>query len=145
MIVLTVVTLGFYYPIWFLRRRRGLNSLNSPRKLGTWPFALFLGMFVIQFIVAFVSAPARPEETIGAGWVALLDLVHLAVGILMLVECFFIKDILEDHLTGPEASAPSPLFGSEVKLSGLMTFFFTIFYLQHVINRDILTRQPQNV
>ena len=147
MIILTIVTFGFYYPIWFLRRRRALNSLNSPRKLATWPFVLFLGMFLIQVIVAFVSAPASPEEAIGAGWGALLDLAQLAVGILLLVQCFFIKDILEDHLTGPDANTPGSLLGSgsEVKLSGLLTFFSTIFYLQHVINRDILTRQPTSV
>ena len=33
MIVFTILTLGFYLPIWFLRRREGLNQLDSPRKL----------------------------------------------------------------------------------------------------------------
>jgi hypothetical protein len=31
------------------------------------------------------------------------------------------------------------LFASErVTLSGILTFFFSIFYLQHIINRDIV-------
>jgi len=54
----------------------------------------------------------------------------------MLFQCFRIKDILEDHIAGPEEQTPSPLLAPPVRLSGLMTFFFQIFYLQHIINRD---------
>jgi hypothetical protein len=32
-----------------------------------------------------------------------------------------------------------------VKLSGVMTFFFQIFYLQYVINRDIAGSKPSAV
>src|SRR3954469_22455525 len=35
-VLLSFVTLGLYVPIWFLRRRRGLNSLDSPRKLSVF-------------------------------------------------------------------------------------------------------------
>jgi uncharacterized protein DUF4234 len=143
MIILTVVTLGFYYPIWFLRRRRGLNSLNSPRKLARWPFVLFITFFVIQFSVGLITGSGRPEDAIGATAALLLDLLQLAMGILIVVQCFFIKDILEEHLMGPEVSAPSSVFSNEAKLSGAMTFVFTIFFLQHVINREVL--QPPSV
>ena len=34
MIVFTFLTLGIYYMAWFLRRRPGLNRLNSPMTLG---------------------------------------------------------------------------------------------------------------
>jgi len=30
------------------------------------------------------------------------------------------------------------MFSSQKQLSGLMTFLFTVFYLQHVINRDVV-------
>src|SRR5262245_31967789 len=33
MFLLIIVTLGIYYPVWFFRRRPGLNRLDSPRKL----------------------------------------------------------------------------------------------------------------
>src|SRR6266566_1911660 len=83
MIVLTVVTFGLYYPIWFLRRRAALNRLDSPRKLPRWPFLLFLAFFVLQFIVSIASGSAPPEQTIGSGAALLLSLAQLAVGILM--------------------------------------------------------------
>jgi hypothetical protein len=145
MIVLAVVTFGLYYPIWFLRRRAALNGLDSPRKLQRWPFLVFLAFFAIKFIVSIASGSARPEQTIGAGASLLLTLIQLAVGIVMLVQCFFIKDILEDHLAGPEDTISSSILSDTVKLSALMTFFFQIFYLQHVINRYIASSQPKPV
>jgi len=143
MIILTVVTIGFYYPIWFLRRRRGLNSLNSPRKLAIWPLILLLAVFVIEFSVGLISGPRPPEEIIGTTAALFLDVLQLAVGILIVVQCFFIKDILEDHLLGPEESAPRTIFADQAKLSGVMTLIFTIFYLQHGINRVV--QQPARV
>ena len=145
MIVLTFVTLGLYYPIWFLRRRGALNRLDSPRKLRLWPFVIFIALFVLQFIVRLVSAPGRPERIIGEGPALLLSLARLAVGILMVVQCFFIKNILEDHLLGPEGTNSSSILVHSVKLSGLMTFFFTTFYLQYVINRDVVSSQQPAV
>ena len=141
MIVLTIVTFGLYYPIWFLRRRTALNRLDSPRKLQRWAFLIAFAFFGLQFIVGLVSDPGRPEQTIGEAGALLLSIAQLAVAILMVVQCFFIKDILEDHLAGPEDSVRNPLFVERVKLSGVMTFFFQIFYLQYAINRYIVDSQ----
>ena len=41
MIVLMILTFGLYLSIWFLRRRKALNQLDSPRKLAWWPFLAF--------------------------------------------------------------------------------------------------------
>jgi Domain of unknown function (DUF4234) len=138
MIVLTLVTFGFYYPAWFLRRRRALNELDSPQKLAAWPFLLLLLVFAVRLAVIVLATPARPEALIGAGPAMLLDLVQLAVGILVLIQCFRIKDILEDHLADPEGALTGSVLSSQAQLSGIMTFLFTIFYLQHIINRDIV-------
>jgi hypothetical protein len=138
MILLIIVTLGIYYPVWFLRRRTALNRLDSPRKLTLWPFLVCLAFFVMQFILGFATGAAPLEETIGSGGSLLLSVIQLGVGVLMLVQCFGIKDILEDHLAGPGDQVSSALLSGRVELSGVMTFLFTIFYLQHVINRDIV-------
>src|SRR5207249_6887538 len=145
MIVLAIVTLGLYYPIWFLRRRDALNRLDSPRKLQRWPFLIFIAFFVLQFMVGLASGSAPRERTIGAEASLLLSLLQLAVEILMVVQCFFTKDILEDHLAGPEDNTSSSIFVDRVKLSALMTFFFQILYLQHIINRHIAVSQPKAV
>jgi len=135
MIVLTLLTFGVYYPIWFLRRRSGLNRLNSPRKLQLWPFVIVVLWFACQFIAGIVAG--LNGQPIGGSLALVFNIVQLAVGILLLVQSFFTKDILEDHLSGPGDDIPNPLFAETVKLSGVMTFFFQIFYLQYVINRHI--------
>jgi len=137
MIVLSIVTFGVYYPIWFFRRRSALNRLSSPRKLRLWPLVVCCAVMFVDWVLAFASAPGSPAQLIGPGASIVLGLVRLAVGILMLVQCFIIKDILEDHLAGPD-DASHLMFEGRVKLSGLMTFFFSIFYLQHVINRYVV-------
>ena len=137
-ILFTLFSFGLYYAIWFLRRRAGLNRLDSPRKLRRWPFVLFIAFFVSQFILGLACAPRPVGEVIGPGGSLLLTLVQVAVGVLMLVQCFFTKDILEDHLAGPEDGSPRPLFVERVTLSGVMTFLFQIYYLQYAINRYIV-------
>lgn len=145
MILLMFVTLGFYYPLWFLRRRRTLNALDSPRKLPSWPFFLLLALFIAEALAGFVAGAIAPgrrlEDVIGPGPTFALLLARLAIGLLVLIQCFRIKDILEDHLAGPEGSQAGMMLSTQIQLSGLMTFLFTIFYLQHVINRDVIPMQ----
>jgi len=144
MIVISIATFGLYFPIWFLRRRAALNRLDSPRKLQRWPLVIVIAWFVFQLIVG-VAAGSGLEQMAGAGGAILFNVVQLAVGILMVIQSFFTKDILEDHLAGPGDRVPNPMFVDTVKLSGLMTFLFQIFYLQYVINRYIAGSQPRAV
>jgi len=135
MIVFTIISFGLYYPIWWFRRRQGLNRLNSPKKLAAWPLLLLVAVFVIQIGLAFAAGDTPLEEFIGAGPMLLVLLFRLGVGILMLVQTFRIKDMIEDHAT-PESDS-GPMFVEQVQLSGVMTFFFSIFYLQWAINRYV--------
>jgi nitrate reductase NapE component len=134
MIALSIVTFGLYPAFWFLRRRAALNELDSPRKLQAWPFFVFLAFVVLRIVATAAAGPVprgevSPIET-------LFGFGQLAVGILMIVQCFYTKTILEDHLSGSGDSG----FGADtsVSLSGVFTVFFSIFYLQHVINTRLV-------
>jgi hypothetical protein len=139
MIILAFATFGVYYPLWYLRRRSGLNRLDSPRKLALWPFVLFSASFVLAFGVAVIRG-SLGDEALGAGLVLPVQLFQLAVAILMILQSFKIRDIIQDHATPADTSGP---FVQHVQLSGLMTFFFSIFYLQWAINRYVV--QPQEL
>jgi len=141
MIIFTIVTFGVYYVIWFFRRRKALNALNSPRKVALWPLLLSSANLVIAAVLGFVSGGRRAEEVIGAMPVALYNLVQLALALVMVWQCFVVKDIIEDHLSAPDDGALPSIFVERVQLSGLATFFFSIFYLQSVINRDLARLQ----
>lgn len=139
MILLSIVTLGLYYSIWFLRRRTALNRLDSPRKLRQWPFVVAIVWFVFQFLLGVANGIAGPgNEITGEGLAPTFLVIRLGVGILMLIQCFFTKDIIEDHLAGPADGSATPMFTETVQLSGVLTFIFQIYYLQYAINRHLL-------
>jgi hypothetical protein len=140
MIVLTIVSFGFYYPIWFLRRRIALNQLDSPRKIQRWPFVLFLSVSVIGLLLAvlFPSRAGAPPGATLAPIRVVFGLARYALALVLVVQCFFVKDILEDHLAGPGDEVMRSVLARDATLSGLLTFFFTIYYLQHVINVRII-------
>ena len=136
MILFVVVTVGIYYLIWWLRRRPALNRLNSPRKLPAWPLVLLIFLWLLNLAGGVMDGlePGRPVQ--GQVW---LSLFQIAVGISMIVYCFWTKEIIEDHARPDPGSGPS--FGTDVKLSGVMTFFFSIFYLQWAINKYVIDGQ----
>lgn len=136
MVVLTIVTLWLYVPIWYIRRRKALNQLDSPRKLDAWPFLLFLAFWIFSFLVGMIEG-ASPHSN-HQGLDLFVGLTRLAIGILIIVQSFRVKDILEDHLAGPGDQVRRGFGEQEVKLSALLTFFFSIFYLQYTINHRIL-------
>ena len=93
--------------------------------------------FVLEFITAFMAefspnhANARELAMFATG-------LRMITSIVMIVQCFVVRSILEDHLAGPDDAVSYPSVVERVKLSGLMTFFFHIFYLQWAINRYIV-------
>lgn len=150
MILLMVVSLGLYAPIWFLRRRDALNHLDSPRKLAAWPQVVFIAVLVmyaaVELTVVLLESAVISTETAVAvlSVVPFLALVRFGAAILMLLQCFKTKDILEDHLAGPADGARQAMFAEErVKLSGVLTFILQILYLQHIINRHHAAFQSQ--
>ena len=135
MVVFMIITFGLYYLVWWFRRRPGLNRLNSPKKLPLWPLLLVTALFTIQWFLGVFAGTTPVEQVIGAGGALLITLFQFVVGIVMIIQSFRVKDMIEDHATPDNESGP--MFVEQVKLSGLMTFFFSIFYLQWAINRYV--------
>ena len=136
MILFMIITFGLYYLIWWFRRRPGLNRLNSDNKLALWPL-LFTALFVTQMGLGVAAGINQGDPVIGEDGQLVVAIFQLGVGLLMLFQAFKVKEMIEDHAT-PEAQS-GPMFAEHVRLSGLMTFFFTVFYLQWAINRYVVT------
>ncbi len=121
-VLLSMLTGGVYTGIWYLRRRKGLNSLDSASKLGvTGPVILLI------LTTAYLMLP--PAST--AKMIALL-----AVGVTNLAMAFTVRWMIVDHLRGlitavlPQSSA----LQAQYNPSSVLTFFLNIFYLQYKIN-----------
>ena len=136
MLLLTVVTGGFYYPFWFLLRQHDINSLNAKEKLQSFPFVVAIALlaFSVGFSVWASNVEAAAEMYEGAA-----RLADLAAYILLLVQSFKVRRIFEAHLHADlgQLSDTPHLRHSQSSLSGVAVFFLQIFYLQYVINRRL--------
>ena len=144
MIVLTIASLGFYLPVWFLRRRAAFNALDSPRKLPAWPFLVWITNLVIVVVVAIAAGDGPPAAVVGQAGELVLELGNWAVVIVAVLQAFRVREILEDHLAGPEYAQSNSIASGAVTLSGLATFFLGAFYLQHAINAYVLPLSSQD-
>ena len=121
-VLLSLLTGGLYTGIWYLRRRKSLNSLDSASKLGVTGPAILLIL-----TTAYLMLPAAST----AGTITLL-----AVGVTNLAMAFTVRWMLVDHLRGvitavlPQSSA----LQAQYNPSSVLTFFLNIFYLQYKIN-----------
>ena len=129
MILFFVLTLGFYVPAWFLRRRRGLAQLRSPKTLDAWPFVVIIVFMLINWALLLATAGRSGD----VGYV-----FGTGISLLAVWQGFRVKDIIEDHIADPEGPSVG-ILSEGTRLSGLMTFFLGIFYLQHVLNARVLS------
>lgn len=125
-VVYTIITYGIFIPFWLLHQRRFLGKLEGENVnqglLVTAAFLYSLGV-IIGLGAEFSSNPARIEEI-----KPLVSLLNIVSWIIILVQCFRMKAIFERNYAED--------------LSGVATFFLTIFYLQYRMNR-IVSRNAQ--
>ena len=113
LILLSIVTLGVYPIVWYLRRAPFLDSLDADRKVGALPW-FALTSLVVLFGVAVAQAPQ-----------GVVRIAQLVSGITNLVLAFRVAHILRSDFART---------GRIVGISGAGVFFFGCLYLQHVMN-----------
>jgi len=121
-ILLAFVTLGLYFPYWFLSRRKALNHLapeDDDVNLVTFSLA---GLYAIGFGAGlYQGLILETGDALSPSFYTMMRWINYASRILTIVAGFRVKMILEGHY--PE------------RLSAVGTFFLSIFYLQYRINR----------
>jgi hypothetical protein len=129
LVVLTAVTGGVYTAYWFLKRLDAINSLHSEHKVGQGIFGFIIaGCIVNAAIVLYLAfAGVGLEEGFALRLLNTSNLLGFAVNIAVLVQTFKVRKILLDHY--------AVHLGRKVDFSWILTFFFSIFYLQFKINR----------
>ena len=139
-ILLQMVTCGLYQYVWFLTRRRSINSLPSREKLGSGVFIVCIGwwaMFLGGYILAVALSAAASESPHDSDIQSLSEFVSVTVGLLgicgwvilvsLIVQSFKVRRILRDYFNG--------YLNQNIYWSGPMVFFFGYLYLQYKINR----------
>ena len=145
LLLLTIVTFGIYNYIWFIINSNKLNNLKTKSKLNKkialvslviYIMIIILGILLLIIINSSKDSNSAltnvtkisdiPIQFIVVFITALALIVILAVLILFLA--FKTKRILNETLENK---------GENVKLSGLFTLIYNLFYLQYEINRII--------
>ncbi len=117
-LLLIVVTAGIYIPIWFLKRRRALNSLDAPEKLEKGVFIFVIIAFSTSLLLdLFVLEEGNPAGR----------LINLIGTIAIVFQCFAVRRILDCQFNA--------VLEQDIYFSGILTFFLGILYLQYMINR----------
>ena len=136
MILLALVTLGVYNAVWFFRTRRGFNKLGPYSEVPLAGCVALLILTLANDAIDFLRGFSGDRETLEVPKL----LVLLGVAIVLLTLSFRIKGILETYLSRPANNDDPPLGISRIRseLSGVLTFFLSIFYLQYIVNKRVL-------
>jgi hypothetical protein len=140
LILLCMITFGIYPYIWYIKRAKELDNLQTKSK-SKKSFAIFsLVLFILIYLgliglsIYSTSSSIQPASSISdIPLVFLIILITLGcliliLGISILVLSFNYRKILNEVLENK---------GINVKVSALFTLFFHFLYLQYEINRII--------
>lgn len=138
--VLSSLSLGLYYPIWFWRRREALNHLRSSTKLDSRVLVLTFVLLALSVLLGLIAIPMQGPAvvrarvlTVGKSVEIASQLLCLLVLVTLWVQCFRVRRILLDHL--------NLHLGLGVAVSCFYTFVLQVLYLQRRIN-TILEGDP---
>ena len=121
LILFSIITLGIYIPIWFLVKREAINSLASTEKLGSGAPIFVLLVYVTDAMLIFV--PLGVTEV----YLDIISNLITVIGVsIVVILSFKVRHIFDEHFNLKQQR--------NIKLSGVATFFFTIYYLQYKIN-----------
>lgn len=130
MVILTIVTAGIYWPIWFMNRRKAINGMQAKEKLASGVFVFAIVLFVISLFVA-VSAGVLErlggELWLAKGLNAISGVMHAIAAAVVLVQSFKVRRIFHEHF--------NVHLQQGIAFSRVATFFFILYYLQYKINR----------
>jgi NADH:ubiquinone oxidoreductase subunit 5 (subunit L)/multisubunit Na+/H+ antiporter MnhA subunit len=148
LLLLGIITLGISQYIWFVKRVKELNNLQTKTKTKkTVPIislifiitiaitAITLGVFMYMQWEDFDAAlkiEDIPQEILITSTIIIS--LSTILGILTLMMSFKYRKILNEALVNK---------GTKTKLSGLYTFLFHFLYLQYEINRIIKDNETQ--
>jgi hypothetical protein len=134
-LLIGVFTCGIFSFVWMFIQASWMRKVKPDSKA----LAYYIGAIVVYLIsigaqVGLVMAGRNGTPT--GAFTAVYALCALAYLVLFLVAVFTMRSDMEEHFNGPEPIGLS--------LSGVMTFFFNIFYFQYHFSRiNELKRQAR--
>lgn len=145
LVLLSIITLGIYPTIWYIKRQNELNNLNTSVTTKKFFTAIPLLMIIITIFLILIGFLAG-STTWRNNSVKNLPLSYV-VWFFLVIALMFIY-ILFYFILVPfkfRRILNKALYNKQVdyRLSGFFTFIFNVFYLQYEINRIIDDREEE--
>jgi hypothetical protein len=119
-LLLNLVTCSLFMMVWMFIQANWTKKVD-PENKSMWLFAVYIGSVFAAVALGFASGATGNESLDALG-----GLFNLGGSICAIVGFFMIKSSLETYFAGP------PM---HLQLSGVLTFFFNIFYIQYHFTR----------
>ena len=134
-ILLTIVTCGLFSFIWLIVEGLWIKKVKPDSKSFTY-LMITMGVLALVIVLAFaqvgaIGSTGRPD----AGLRGIAALLNLGYIVMRLVTVFSMRSEIEDHFNTAEPIGLS--------LSGVMTFFFAVYYFQYHFTRINEMKQQQ--
>jgi hypothetical protein len=126
-LLIGIFTCGIFFIVWFFVEAAWVRKVDPQSKAMLYyivAIVLDIANIPLQIILKTAAFNGTGNAAISS---ILSPLIVLAVFVLTLVAAFSMRDSIEAHFNGPEPIGLS--------LSGVMTFFFAIFYFQYHFSR----------
>jgi NADH:ubiquinone oxidoreductase subunit 6 (subunit J) len=119
---------GLFLIVWMFVQAAWMRKVNPRSKALTY-YIVAMVVYVLMFVafVAMAVSSNNGNGTPSGGLLALCGLLFLAYFVLFLIAIFTMRSDIEQHYNGPEPIGLS--------LSGVMTFFFNVFYFKYHFTR----------
>jgi hypothetical protein len=122
-VLLSIVTCGIFSVVWIMVEAFWVKKVQPTSKAVTY-FSIVIGLWALSFVLSIsggVSA-ARTGHT-DSSLQAIQGIITLGYAIVWIVGAFSMRDSIEEHFNSAEPIGLS--------LSGVMTFFFNVWYFQY--------------
>lgn len=126
-VLLSIVTCGIFSVVWIMVEAFWVKKVQPASKAVTY-FGIVIGLYVLYLVLSIsgtVSA-ARTGHT-DSSLQGIQGIISLGILIVWIVGAFNMRDAIEEHFNSAEPIGLS--------LSGVMTFFFNVWYFQYHFTR----------
>jgi GYF domain 2/Domain of unknown function (DUF4234) len=122
-LLLSIVTCGIFSVVWIMVEALWVKKVRPASKAVTY-FAIVVGLYVLSLVLSISGAvsAARTGHT-DSSLQGIQGIISLGILIMWIVGAFNMRDAIEEHYNSAEPIGLS--------LSGVMTFFFNVWYFQY--------------
>jgi GYF domain 2 len=122
-LLLSIVTCGIFSVVWIMVEALWVKKVRPASKAVTY-FAIVIGLYVLYLVLSISGAvsAARTGHT-DSSLQGIQGIISLGILIMWIVGAFNMRDAIEEHFNSAEPIGLS--------LSGVMTFFFNVWYFQY--------------